>query len=254
MGPSQSDPDAVVSTTTPHARSTAGMNSYSGDPMSSNHSPRVARRGFLTRLTASAAGLTVYAGAPSRVQYALAPFTLGEVDPDAWIDRLRGTDRTLFHAHERLLPALSGARNVLVNGTSAYGLAESDNAVAVASHGPAIGGLFRDEIWDKYALGQLYKIVDPRTGVASHRNPYLESQDAATNDVTVPALMERGVLFLVCNVAVRNLSKRLAQDLEADAIHHELLAGLVPGTIVVPDLFVAMSRAQKKGVSYIYVD
>ena len=222
--------------------------------MSSNDSPRVARRGFLTRLSASAAALTVYAGAPTRVRSAVAPFTFGEVDPDAWIDRLRGTDRLLFHAHDRLLPALSGARNVLVNGRTAYGVAESDNAVAVATHGPAIGGLLRSEMWEKYALGEIYKVVDPRTGIPSHRNPFLEPQEPAPIDATVPALMERGVLFLVCNVAVRNLSKRLAQDLEADSIHHELLAGLVPGTIVVPDLFVAMSRAQKKGVSYIFVD
>jgi intracellular sulfur oxidation DsrE/DsrF family protein len=221
--------------------------------MSSNDSLRLARRGFLSRLTTSAASLTVFAGAPARVRSALAPFPLAEVDPDAWIDRLRGADRTLFHAHEHLLPALGGARNVLVNGRNAYGVAESDNAVVVATHGPAIGGLLRTDVWEKYALGEVYKLVDPRTGAPSRRNPYLEPQDGAPNDVSVPALMERGVLFLVCNVAVRNLSKRLAQDLEADSIHHELLAGLVPGAIVVPDLFVAMSRAQKKGVSYIFV-
>ena len=221
--------------------------------MSSNDSRRLARRGFLSRLSASAAGLTVYAGAPSRVRSALAPFTVGEIDPDAWIDRLRGTDRTLFHAHERILPALGGARNVLVNGRSAYGIAESDNAVAVATHGPAIGGLLRSEAWDRYNLGEVYKVVDPRTGAPSRRNVYLEPQDGAPSDVSVPALMDRGVLFLVCNVALRTLSKRIAQDLEADAIHHELLAGLVRGTIVVPDLFVARSRAQKKGVSYIFV-
>ena len=222
--------------------------------MSSNDSPRVARRGFLSRLSASAAGLTVYAGTSSRVRSAFSPLALGEADPDSWIDRLRGTDRTLLHAHQRLLPALSGARNVLVNGRNAYGVAERDTAVAVATHGAAIGGLLRNEMWEKYALGEIYKVADPKTGGPSYRNPYLEPQDGAPSDATVPALMERGVLFVVCNVAVGNLSKRVAQGLEADAIHHELLSGLVPGTIVVPDLFVAMSRAQKKGVSYIFVD
>ena len=33
-----------------------------------------------------------------------------------------------------------------------------------------------------------------------------------------------------------------------------LLAGLVPGAIVVPNVYIGMSHAQKKGVSYIFVD
>ena len=34
----------------------------------------------------------------------------------------------------------------------------------------------------------------------------------------------------------------------------ELVAGILPGVIVVPDLFVAMSHAQKRGLSYIFID
>ena len=85
-------------------------------------------------------------------------------------------------------------------------------------------------------------------------HPFLEPQDGAPADATVQALMDRGVLFVVCNVAVRNLSRRIAKGTDPDAIHHELLSGLVRGAIVVPDLYIAMSRAQKKGVSYIFID
>lgn len=221
--------------------------------MSSNNWPRVARRGFLTRLSASAAGLTVYAGAP-RLRSAMQPFTVGVADPDAWIDRLRGTDRLVFHAHQQLMPAITGARNILFNGRTAYGVREADNSIAVATHGSAIGGLFRDEIWKEFALGGLYKVNDPKTGAPAQRNLFLTPQDGAPEDATVPALMERGVVFLVCNVALRNLSRRIALDGDADEVHHYLLGGLVPGTIVVPDLFIALSHAQKKGVSYIFVD
>ena len=221
--------------------------------MSHNDSPRVARRGFLARLSASAAGLTVFSGTP-RLRSELSALTLGASDPDAWIGRLRGTDRLVLHAHEHLMPAMVGARNVLENGRVAYGVAEGDSAVAVATHGPAIGGLLRDDVWKKFALGELYGVVDPKTGAPVARNPFLEPQDGAPADVTVQALMDRGVLFLVCNVAVRNLSKRVARGADPDAIHHELLSGMVGGAIVVPDLYVAMSRAQRKGVSYIFID
>jgi len=221
--------------------------------MSYNDSPRVARRGFLARLSASAAGLTVFSGAP-RLRSELSSLSLGAADPDAWIGRLRGTDRLLLHAHEHLLPAIVGARNILENGRNAYGVGETDNAVAVATHGPAIGGLLRDDVWRKFALGELYKMTDAATGAPLVRNPFFESQDGAPADATVQALMDRGVLFLVCNVAVRNLSRRIAKSADPDAIHHELLSGLVRGAIVVPDLYIAMSRAQKKGVSYIFID
>ena len=221
--------------------------------MSYNDSPRVARRGFLARLSASAAGLAAFSGTP-RLTSELSSLTLGASDPDAWIGRLRGTDRLLFHAHEHLLPAIVGARNLLENGRNAYGVAEGDNAIAIATHGPAIGGLLRDDVWQKFALGELYKVTDPSTGAPSVRNPFLAPQDGAPADATVPALMDRGVLFVVCNVALRNLSKRVARGADPDAIHHELLSGVVRGAIVVPDLYIAMSRAQKRGVSYIFID
>ena len=224
--------------------------------MSSNDSPLVARRGFLARLSASAAGLTLYAGARPRLGSALAPLALAEEDPDAWIDRLRGTDRLLFHAHQRLMPAIANARGILNTGREAYNVPEADNAIAIATHGPAISGLFRDEIWERFALGDVYKITDAKTGAPAVRNPFLVPQDGAPSDATVPALMERGVLFIVCNVAVQNLSRRLLGEAapDADSIHHALLAGLVPGAIVVPNVHIAMSHAQKKGVSYIFVD
>jgi hypothetical protein len=75
-------------------------------PMSHNDSPRLARRGFLARLSASAAGLAVFSERP-RLRSELSALTLGASDPDAWIGRLRGTDRLVLHAHEHLMPAIA---------------------------------------------------------------------------------------------------------------------------------------------------
>lgn len=223
--------------------------------MSYIDSSRVARRGFLARLSAGAAGLAALTAAPSRVRAAASPLPSSPNDPDAWIGRLTGKDRVVFHAHQQFMPALVGARNILANGRDAYGVPEVENSVAVATHGPAIGGLFRDEIWQRFTLGELYKLDDAKTGARAVRNPFLAPQDGWPIDAVVPDLMQRGVVFVVCNVAVRNLSRRIAREGDgAEALHKELVAGLVPGVVVVPDLFVAMSHAQKKGVSYIFID
>jgi intracellular sulfur oxidation DsrE/DsrF family protein len=216
-------------------------------------SSRVARRGFLARLSAAAAGLTALSATGSPLHAKSLELSRNPADPDAWIDRLTGKDRLLFHAHKEFGPALGAARNVLVNGREAYGISEATNSVAVATHGPAIGGLLGDEVWQQFKLGELYKINDGKTGAPATRNVFLTPQDGSPPDAVVPELMKRGVVFVVCNVAIRNLAKRIAREGEEPAVLHSgLLAGIVPGAVVVPDLFVAMSHAQKRGVSYIF--
>jgi intracellular sulfur oxidation DsrE/DsrF family protein len=87
------------------------------------------------------------------------------------------------------------------------------------------------------------------------RNIFLTAQDGEPPDAAVSTLMRRGVTFVVCNVALRNLSKKLARDGTApEVVYQELAAGLVPGTFVVPDAFVSIQRAQKRGIAYVFTD
>jgi intracellular sulfur oxidation DsrE/DsrF family protein len=98
-------------------------------------------------------------------------------------------------------------------------------------------------------------VNDPKTGAPATRNIYLTPQDGEPADAAVSSLMKRGVVFVVCNVALKNLSKRLTSaGGSLDTMHDELAAGLVDGTVLVPDVFVAMQRAQKRGVAYIFTD
>ena len=219
--------------------------------MSSVNPPPVARRGFLARL-AAAAGAAALVGAP-RSLYAASATPLATTppgDPDAWIARLGGRDRTLLHSTERLLVALAGAHGILRDSAQRYQVPERENSVAIAAHGPAIGGLFTDETWHRFALAERYA-----KGTGASENPFLRPQPDAPPEATVPGLAARGVVFVVCDVAVRNLARRLASDAErADQVHRELVAGVVPGAVVVPNVFVAIAHAQQRGVSYIRLD
>lgn len=212
----------------------------------------VPRRGFLFRLSQAVAGASALVlDAPAA--RAAAP-SLAD-DPDAWLNRLTGDHKTMIHAHRYFMTALVDARTMLANARDLYGVPASQFSLAVMTHGAAIQGLLSDDAWQRFSLGSFYKVNDPRTGAPSTRNIYLQPQDAEPSDAVVPELMQRGVTFVVCNVALRTLAKRLArEDNTPDAVYARLTQGLVPGAFVVPDLFVAIQRAQKHGVAYIYTD
>jgi intracellular sulfur oxidation DsrE/DsrF family protein len=224
--------------------------------MSHTPSSSVARRGFLFRLSQATAALTAMVASPARLEAASMSAALsGSPDPDAWMARLKGQQKVMIHVHQYFMTALVDARTMLANARDMYGVPESQHSIAVITHGPAIGGLFRDDVWQRMALGEFYKVNDPKTGAPATRNIYLTPQDGEPSDAAVQDLMNRGVTFVVCNVALLNLSKRLARgDRTPDAVHTELAAGLVPGAFLVPDVFVTMQRAQKRGIAYIFTD
>ena len=224
--------------------------------MSPTHSPPVARRGFLMRLSQAAAGMTALFATPARLESATASAAVsGNADPDAWIARLKGEHKVMIHVHQHFMTALVDARTMSANARELYGVPESQFSLAVVTHGAAIQGLFRDDLWERLALGTHYKVNDPKTGAPATRNIYLTPQDGEPADAAVSELLKRGVTFVVCNVALRSLSKRLARpDTTPDAVYEQLAAGLVDGTFLVPDLFVSIQRAQKRGVAYIFTD
>jgi intracellular sulfur oxidation DsrE/DsrF family protein len=223
--------------------------------MSHSNSPPVARRGFLARLSQATAALTAMLVDPSRLEAASAfAGPSNPADPDAWIARLKGQQKVIIHAHQYFMTALVDARNMLANARDSYGVPEAQQSIAVVTHGPAIQGLFRDALWEKMALGAFYKVNDPKTGAPATRNIYLTPQDGEPPDAAVSDLMKRGVTFVVCNVALRNLSKKLSPAGSPDALHDELAAGLIDGAFLVPDVFVSMQRAQKRGVAYVFTD
>ncbi len=216
----------------------------------------VPRRGFLFRLSQAAAGLSALLAGTAQAEDTARITALSAADDvDAWMSRLTGQHKVMIHVHQYFMTGLVDARTMLANAREMYGVPEAQYSLAVITHGAAVQGLFRDDVWQRLALGAFYKVNDPKTGAPATRNIYLNAQDGEPPDAAVMDLMKRGVTFVVCNVALRNLSKRLAREGSTpDAVYAELAAGLVPGAFLVPDVFVSMQRAQKRGVAYVFTD
>jgi intracellular sulfur oxidation DsrE/DsrF family protein len=216
----------------------------------------VPRRGFLFRLSQAAAGLTAFVAGSARADEASRSADLVAADdPDAWMNRLTGQNKVMIHVHQYLMTGLVDARTMLGNARDLYGVQEDQYSIAVITHGPAIQGLLRDDVWQRFSLGAFYKVNDPKTAAPATHNIFLTAQDGEPADAAVSDLMKRNVTFVVCNVALRSLSRKLAREgTTPDAVYAELAAGLVPGAYLVPDVFVSMQRAQKRGIAYVFTD
>jgi intracellular sulfur oxidation DsrE/DsrF family protein len=100
-----------------------------------------------------------------------------------------------------------------------------------------------DVMWERYAVGEDSTITDNQTHRPARRNVYKKQLDA---------LRERGLISLVCNIALGNWSSRAAKRTNkkvADVVA-EARANLIPGAIVVPSGVFALIRAQNAGCAY----
>ena len=231
--------------TSTHAAGTPGS-----DPSAPAGLPR---RGFLARLGLGILG-TLTAGR------AAAPASLGaQVAPahDAWLDGLTGKHRQIFDAS-----ALSGgrplvqARNFMNAYREAYGLEDSDVNAVIGVHGETVPLVFQDRVWERFALGERYRMQDARTKAPARRNVYFPAApgSAVDADASVEALQARGVVFLLCNNSLKRFTGQLstAGFGTPEAVREELIAGLLPGVVVVPAMVVAMNLAQERGVTYVH--
>lgn len=209
------------------------------------NSGTAARRRFLGQLTG---GLAAFAGlaAPGAAQ----PLVASLVDDhDAWMQRAQGEHRQIFHATSPGdgAPMLM-ARNFLEVYASAYGASPGHVSAVIGIHGSALPIGLNDAAWDKYELGKRISVNDPDTKEPAKRNIF-----AVGGPYSIDTVMDRGVVLLMCNVALKLTAGALARarSLAEGDVYDELRASLIPGAILVPGLVVALARAQEKGFTYV---
>jgi hypothetical protein len=212
-----------------------------------NH--RQSRRSFMSLLT-SVAGVTVMA----------ADHTLAAQPPAAaaqnwdlrWIDELKGAHKQVFDMADANPaaepPPLRLPRNYLdaFRDVLHVEFPEVRTVVGITSHAFPVNA--SDRLWEKYALGERSKIIDPATKKPAVRNVFM---DDAT--LGVKALQARGTIFWQCNIALNAVAAQLAQarQLPVADVRADLVAGLNSGVRLVPSHVMAMGLVQERGVTYV---
>ena len=130
---------------------------------------------------------------------------------------------------------------------------ESATAVVILRHG-AFPIALENAMWEKYKIGESFKIIDPETKVPAKKNPFLRPKAGVLliNDMALDRLLARGVVFGACNVALQVQSKMLAANagVSAEEAAKEWAANVVAGVTVIPSGTWGVNRAQEAGCTY----
>ena len=211
--------------------------------------PKQTRRTFMSILTSLAGATAVPAGIQAAAQ---APAGSAQSFDLRWMDDLKGQHKQVFDMADSdpagEPPPLRLPRNYLDAFRDVFKLDFSEVRTVVGISGHAFPVNASDRLWEKYALGERSKIIDPVTKKPAVRNIFMEDPTLG-----VKALQARGTIFWQCNIALNNIAQQLAQarQLPVAEVRADLIAGLNPGVHLVPSHVMAMGLVQERGVTYV---
>jgi hypothetical protein len=130
---------------------------------------------------------------------------------------------------------------------------QSATAVVVLRHG-AFPIALENVMWEKYKIGESFKIMDPETKAPAVKNPFLRPRAGVLplDDMALDRLLAKGVIFGGCNVALVNLSKMLSHNagVTPEQAAKEWAANVVSGVTIIPSGTWGVNRAQEAGCTY----
>lgn len=208
-----------------------------------------ARRGFLGRIAAFAAGLTIAAPAGLAAE-TTSSNSLADPALEAWFGRIKGKHRMVFDAPEpnNGMPAIWP--RVYLNSMAATYPGET-TAVVILRHA-GLGLALGDSIWAKYHLGEVFNIKDGDNPAT--RNIYASIPNPMLSGLGIADLIKSGVLVGACDVALTVYSTGAAKKMSMDpaAVKKEWIAGLLPGVQVVPSGVLGVAHSQELGCNYCF--
>jgi intracellular sulfur oxidation DsrE/DsrF family protein len=230
----------------------------------SNTLERRERRSFLSKLAAGAAivGSTVFGSRPASAQSSggAAPWRPARHSQDDWLDQIPGTHRFILDttSPQGLGSSVIFTNNFFIASQNGYGLGNADAAVVIVLRHNSTAFAYSDAMWSKYgaAIGTAAGgFDDPKTKTKPTINVYNVSGYGAmlpNNNVTLEALIGRGVHFAVCQMATRRFATAIAgaHKLDVEAVYKELASNLIRNSHMVPAGIVAVNRAQERGYAF----
>ena len=199
------------------------------------------RRGFFGRIAAmSALGLFGLTATAARSQPA-------QSDGPDWPGTLKGRHRQVFDVYGIFdgFP-LGFANNFLTPN-------ESATAVMIFRH-QGLPYALNSAMWEKYKIGESFKISDPETKAAAVKNPWFQPKPGVltNNDMALDRLLAKGTVMGACAVALRAQSGRLAGNagVTPEDARKEWTANLIAGITLLPSGTWGVNRAQEAGCTY----
>jgi hypothetical protein len=213
------------------------------------------RREFLGHLSLTSAAIVTTGSLAPYPRTALPRST--EKWDTSWIDALKtATYHAVIDANvleEGYAPDL--ANGLLLDFREVHGAEEKDVRIVIVARRGGTPLVFGDATWERLPVGEDTKMNDRSTNAPYRRNPFYRPRSGASPESSATKLenlQKRGVILLVCNIALTNWSRGLAEKTKrgADDVYREVRADLVPGTIVMPSGVFAIMRAQNASCAY----
>ena len=199
------------------------------------------RRSFFGHIAAlSALGLFGLAPTNARAQGAPA-------DGPDWPGTLKGRHRQVFDVYDINDGFPLGFTNNFLTPN------ESATAVLIFRH-KGLPYALNSAMWEKYKVGESFKIIDPETKAPAVKNPWFQPKPGvlANEETALDRLHARGTVMGACAVALRGQSRRLAANagVTAEEALKEWTANLIAGVTVIPSGTWGVNRAQEAGCTY----
>jgi len=189
-------------------------------------------------------------------------------DPDFWDDEAlkeiiayRGARKQVWDNTDIAGPWLNLMRNSV--NAQIFSFGHKDFLAVSATHGTAHLALFDQPMWDKYELARLAR---PKFGTNTLAVPKPAPTDFSQNEDTksvfgpagdtIPALQERGVVFMACHNAIWEVTAKLiASGKNPDHASHEAVAAeltnhLIDGVVLTPGIVATIPELQQVGFHY----
>jgi intracellular sulfur oxidation DsrE/DsrF family protein len=182
-------------------------------------------------------------------------------DPDAWFNQIKGKHRIVFDATEPngVMP-FAWPRVFLVTNELTGTPSKNTSVVVILRHN-AIPYALNNGLWEKYKLGEVFKVNDNMTNAVATHNAFWQPK---AGDFKLPGvgnvaigineLQDNGVMFAVCNMALTVFSAAVAEKMNMDAntVYNDWKAGILPKIQLVPSGVWAVGRAQEHGCAYCF--
>ena len=205
--------------------------------------------------------------APRRRDFKTVPMLL--VDPGFWdsaalkeVIGFKGAYKQVWDNTQIGGSWMNGMRNSV--NAQVFSFSHPDFLVVSATHGPAHLALYDQEMWDKYKLadmaGGTFKtntFVERRYKSADAHTPEDPGSLFGPAGNTIPALQERGVVFMACHNAIWELAEKLrAKNVNPDGLSQEAMAAeltnhLVDGVVLTPGIVATLVELQQTGFHYV---